>query len=123
MAEKKKSTAPAEKIALYEKLVASIPGIELKGATMLYTSINGHMFSFLDKDGNLGLRLPAPERDAFLKQYKSTLFHTHGTILKEYVFVPENLLKKTELLHKYLSISFKYVNQLKPKPTTRKKKE
>lgn len=39
---------PAEKIALYEKLLATIPGIERKGATMPYTSLNGNMFSFID---------------------------------------------------------------------------
>ncbi len=46
MATPKKNTIPHEKMALYEKLVSTIPGIELKGATMPYTSFNGHMFSF-----------------------------------------------------------------------------
>jgi len=55
---KKKNYIPSEKTVLYEKLVSTIPSIEIKGATMPYTSFNGHMFSFLDNDENLGLRLP-----------------------------------------------------------------
>lgn len=35
----------AEKMALYEKLIATQPKIECKGAANSYTSVNGHMFS------------------------------------------------------------------------------
>ena len=38
---------PAEKLALYEKLVATNPDVARKGAKTPYTSLNGHMFSFL----------------------------------------------------------------------------
>ena len=40
---------------------------------MPYTSLNAHMFSVLHKDGSVALRLPAAEREAFLKKYKTTL--------------------------------------------------
>ena len=112
-----KNNLPDDKISLYEKLVATIPAIELKGATMPYTSCNGHMFSFLDKDGNLGLRLAASERNEFINKYKTKLCEAHGTVLKEYVLVPENLFKKTNEIKAYFSISFAYVSNLKPKPT------
>ena len=49
-------------LAAYEQLVASVPGLERKGAAMPYTSVNGNMFSFLDKAGALSLRLPDHER-------------------------------------------------------------
>ncbi len=117
MATKKNNNIPADRFALYEKLVSTIPIIELKGATMPYTSCNGHMFSFLDKDGNLGLRLPATERNEFISKHKTKLCEAHGTILKEYVFVPENLFKKTEKIKEYFAISFAYVSNLKPKST------
>jgi hypothetical protein len=32
-------------LALYEKVVAAMPGVERKGDTMPYTSLNGHMFT------------------------------------------------------------------------------
>lgn len=111
---------PADVLELYERLVATNPGVERIGAAMPYTSLNGHMFSFLTSTGKLALRLPADERDAFLKKYKSRLCEQHGTVLKEYVEVPDGLLKKTQELKKHFQVSCAYVASLKPKPTTRK---
>ena len=105
----------------YEKLIATSPDIERKGAAMPYTSLNGHMFSFLTKDGKLALRLPDEARDAFLKKYKAKLCEQHGTVMKEYVEVPDVLLRKTPELKKFFDISVAYVASLKPKPTKRKK--
>ena len=114
--------APADKVALYEKLVATSPGVERKGATMPYTSVNGNMFSLLTSSGTLALRLPADEREAFLKKYKTTLSEQYGTVLKEYVDVPDALLKNTAELSKFFDASVAYARSLKPKPTTRPKK-
>jgi len=105
-----------EKLASYEKLVATVPHLERKGATTPYTSLNGHMFSFLGPDGSLGLRLPPEAKATFLKKYATTLFHAHGTVLKEYVAVPEKLLKNTRILKGYFALSYGYVKSLKPKP-------
>ena len=99
--------------------MATNPSLERKGATTPYTSVNGHMFSFLTKTGTLALRLPSEEREAFLKKFKTKLCEQHGTVLKEYVEVPEALLKKTRKLKKYFDLSYAYVSSLKPKPTKR----
>jgi hypothetical protein len=112
---------PADKLTLYEKLVATLPEVERKGATMPYTSLNGHMFSYLSKTGALALRLPAGARDAFLKKYKTTLCKQYGIVQKEYVEVPDALLKKTAELKAYFAMSFEYVSSLKPKPTKKAK--
>ena len=112
--------APAESVALYEALLATNPAIERKGATMPYTSINGNMFSLLTPEGTLALRLPAAEREAFLKRYDTTLAVQYGAVLKEYVQVPASLLQNTRELAKYLDISYRYACSLKPKPTTKK---
>ncbi len=101
--------------------MATNPDVERKGAAMPYTSLNGHMFSFLTNTGKLALRLPDDERGAFLKKYKTRLCEQHGTVLKEYVEVPDALLKKTRELKKYFDVSSAYVASLKPKATTRKK--
>ena len=37
-------SVPSDKLALYEKLVATNPSVERKGAAVPYTSWNGHMF-------------------------------------------------------------------------------
>ncbi|HVZ39774.1 MAG TPA: hypothetical protein VHI13_10890 [Candidatus Kapabacteria bacterium] len=120
---KAEAGAGAEKLALYEKLVATIPEVERKGATIPYTSVNGNMFSYLSKDGVLALRLPAEARDAFIEKYNTRLCEQYGVVQKEYVEVPDALLKKTAELKKYFAQSHAYVSALKPKPTTRKKKE
>jgi hypothetical protein len=114
--------AKPDKLELYEKLVATNPKVERKGATVPYTSLNGNMFSYLGKEGKLALRLPAAEREAFLKKYKAKLCEAYGVVQPEYVEVPDSLLASTKELKKFFDISFEYAASLKPKPTTRKKK-
>lgn len=122
MAKPGTSAAPSDKLALYEKLVATNPSVERKGATVPYTSLNGHMFSYLSKEGKLALRLPAGEREAFLKKYKARLCQAYGVVQPEYVEVPDSLLGSTQELKKFFDRSYEYVASLKPKPTTKKKK-
>jgi TfoX/Sxy family transcriptional regulator of competence genes len=111
----------AEALALYEKVVATNSAVERKGDTMPYTSLNGNMFSLLTKSGTLALRLPDAERDAFLKKYKTNLTEQYGVVMKEYVDIPDDLLRKTRELKKYFEMSYAYAETLKPKPTTKKK--
>lgn len=117
------AAVPADKLALYEKLVATHPAVERKGAAMPYTSRNGHMFSFMTKQGRLALRLPDDHREAFLKTYKAKPCVQHGTVMKEYVEVPDALLKKTAELKKHFDASYEYVGALKPKATKQKVKK
>ena len=117
------ASVPPGKLELYEKLVATNPNVQRKGATVPYTSLNGHMFSYLTKEGKLALRLPAGEREAFLKKYKTTLCEAYGIVQREYVIVPDALLSSTRELKKFFDCSYEYVGSLKPKPTTRKKKD
>lgn len=122
MSTKKKSRIPAEKIELYEKLVATISDVERKGADNPYTSVNGNMFSLLHSpEGRMALRLPEDEREKFLKKYKSALFEAYGIVMKEYVAVPDALLKKTKELQKYFAMSYDYAKTLKAKPTKKKR--
>ena len=102
MSTKKKCNIPADKQALYDKLLASNPKIERKGAANPYTSLNGHMFTYLNPSGTLAL------------------FEAYGAVMKEYVTVPDSLLKNTKELRKYLELSHAYIKTLKPKPTKKK---
>ncbi len=115
MSTKKKSEIPAEKLALYERLIATNPKIERKGDVQPYTSVNGHMFTHLDQTGTLGMRLPADEVDAFLKKYKTKLYEGYGVIKKGWVTVPASLLENTKELKKYLDMSFECTKAMKPK--------
>ncbi len=114
MSTKKKCNIPADKQALYDKLLATNPKIERKGAANPYTSLNGHMFTYLNPSGTLALRLPEKEREEFLKKYKTTWFEAYGAVMKEYVTVPDSLLKNTKELRKYLEMGCGYLKILKP---------
>ena len=123
MAKPAAGAVPLDKLELYEKLVATNPDVERKGATVPYTSLNGHMFSYLNKEGKVALRLPTGEREAFLKKYKARLCDAYGRVQPEYVEVPDSLLSSTQELKKFFDRSFEYVSSLKPKPGAKKKRD
>jgi hypothetical protein len=112
-----------EKVALYNKLVATHPNAVLKGTTIPYTSLNGHMYSFISKEDEVTLKLPEDERIKFIDKYKTKLAENYGIVQREYVVVPDNLLKKINELKEYFSISYSYVSSLKPKATAKIKKK
>lgn len=112
---------PADKLALYKQLIDAHPEIELKGRLKLpHTSHQGNMFSMLSKAGKVGLRLGKAEREAFISQFNGKLFETYGTVMKEYVEAPDELLENTADLLPYLEQSYAYAKTLKPRATKRK---
>jgi hypothetical protein len=117
---KPKITIPLDKLELYDKLIAGNSNIERKGKTMPYTSVNGHMFSFLDKNGVMGLRLSMKDYEAFQDKYKTGPNIQYEKVMREYVVIPNELLMNFELLSTYLQKSFDYVSSLKPKSTKKK---
>ncbi len=110
----------SEKEAFYAKLVATHPEAELKGATIPYTSLNGHMYSMLTKGDEVAIKLPEEEKTKFLAKYKTNLLEQYGIVQKEFVVVPESLLQKTAELKVYFAISYNYVKGLKPKASKKK---
>ena len=109
-----------ERLASYERVVAEFPGLERKGAGTPYTSLNTYMTSFLGVDGSMALRLPPGARDEFLVKYHTHLYVAYGTVMKEFVTVPPDLISNTQELKPYFEISLNYVKSLTPNP--RKKK-
>ncbi|MEO5582338.1 MAG: hypothetical protein ABIR66_06580 [Saprospiraceae bacterium] len=112
---KKEAYLKTETLEIYLQHLTSLPNIERKGAAMPYTSIHGHMFSFMDLEGNLALRLPEKERNEFLKKYKTHLCIAHGKVLKEYVAVPKKIFQDLTGMKKYFKQSFDYAYSLPSK--------
>jgi hypothetical protein len=110
----------AANLALYEKMLAIDPSVQRKGATMPYTSLNGNMYSLFTREARLILRLSPDNAEKFLKEFKSTVPEMYGAVMKEYVEVPDTLLKKTSELRKVFNLSLAYVSSLKPKATKKK---
>lgn len=119
----KKQPPPQDKIDLYDRLLNTHPDIERKGKNMLYTSHNGHMFTYLDKDGVLGIRLSKEDEKAFVEKYNTPPYMQYGAVMRGYVTIPDEMFQDTEAVRPYLEMSYAYINSLKPKPTTRKKKK
>ena len=105
---------------IYSQLVRGIQEIELKGKTIPYTSINGHMFSFLSKEGNIAIRLSKEDLRDFIQEYNADLMEQHGRVMKEYVKIPDSIVNDAYLLNELMIKSLNYVSGLKPKPTKKK---
>ncbi len=116
---KKSPNVPEDKLALYEAVVATLPEVERKGAANPYTSRNGHMFSFFDRDGVMSLRLPKDALEAFRAEYRTGPSIQYGAVMREYVVIPDALLMDTARLTLYFRQSYDYIGTLKPKPTKR----
>ncbi len=115
----RKTTAPNPKVELYEALIATLPKLERKGDANPYTSVNGNMFTLLHQSSRLAIRPPGDKREEFVK-YKTTLFEAYGCVMKEYVAVPDAMLKNTKELKKHLEVSYEYAKTLKPKASGKK---
>ena len=115
----KRVTAPADKVELYERLLASVEGVERRSNFgSAYTAVNGNMYSMISKHGVVGIRLPEPDRSAFIEAYEAELFRGDPAWppAREYVAVPDWLLADTDALRPYLERSYRYALTLKPKP-------
>ncbi len=117
----KKSTLPEKLLSQYDLIVSKIPGMERKGTNLPYTSMNGNMYSMMRKDGTLGIRLSTEDREDFIKKYQTVPFENYGSMIKEYVEIPENVLMDTETMTFYMKLSHEYVKTLKSKPTKKDK--
>ncbi len=113
-----KYEGPPEALELYAKIVTeSGRDSVVKGAKNPYTSLNGHMFSFLDADGRMALRLSDELGEDFLSKYESGPVVHYGSTMRGYVAVPGDLLQNTEELTDWFGKSFDWIGTLKPKAT------
>ena len=104
-----------EKLKIYDELVAKCSRFERKGKTMPYTSANGHMFSLLNKAGEIGIRFSKEVQKKYLEEFDSTIFKSYNSIMHGYVLIPENMLEDLDNVARYLDESYEYVMSLEPK--------
>lgn len=116
-----KSEIPKELLAQYDLIVSKIPDMERKGVSLPYTSMNGNMYTMMRKDGVLGIRLGSKDRITFIEKYQTLPFENYGSMIKEYVEVPVNILMDSVTMTFYMSLSHEYAKTLKPKPTKKPK--
>ena len=104
-----------QKLERYDRLVDQCPNFERKGKTVPYTSANGHMFSILNKDGELGFRYAKDVQQKYIEEWNTTRFKSHGAVMRGYVLIPENKFEDMDKLVAYLNESYDYVMSLEPK--------
>lgn len=104
-----------ERLAIYDAIIAQCTDFQRKGKTMPYTSANGYMFTLLNKDAEIGIRLSKSDQVEFKEKYNATEYRSYNAIMRDYVRVPNELLKDMDLIAKYMQKGFKYVMSLKPK--------
>lgn len=104
-----------EKKKIYDRLVEITEEVEGKGKTMPYTSDNGYMYSQLNKNGEIGIRLPKERGKWFMEEYSTGEFKSYGAVMKEYVLIPDSMLKDLKKLSGFLKEGKEYVMSLPPK--------
>jgi TfoX-like protein len=110
----------AERLELFDRLIATQSDVARKGATVPYTSLNGHMFGFLSGTGTLALRLPSADRKTFIERYHAAIHEAYGTVMRDWVTVPDALFADTNELAPWFRASYAYVAAMTPKATRRK---
>ncbi len=105
---------PADALERYAAVVEEA-GEVVKGAKNPYTSRNGHMFSFLDAEGTMALRLSDKLGEEFLATYESGPVTQYGSLMKGYVSVPGDLLSDTEELGSWFEKAYEWIGTLEPK--------
>lgn len=107
-------------VAAFDTMIAGVPGVVRKGASLPYVSINGNMHASISKAGVIGLRLSEVDLAEYLNAHGTQLFEgVPGHFLAEYVAIPAAVLGDAEFLQSWFRRSHDYASSLKPKKTTR----
>jgi hypothetical protein len=75
------------------------------------------MFSFLDAEGTMAIRLSDELADDFLSRYESGPVIQYGSVMRGYVSVPDDLLSDTEELATWFVKAHQWIGTLEPKAT------
>lgn len=82
---------------------------------MPYTSANGHMFSLLNKSGEIGIRFSKEVQKKYIEEFNTTIYKSYKSIMHGYVLIPERMLEDLDNIARYLDESFDYVMSLESK--------
>lgn len=108
-------------VKIFEDMVAGFDGIEVKGKATRYTAMNGNMFSFVDGDGLLCIRLSTEDKAAYEAAHGTSDVLQYGSVMRGYVPVLESMLDDQAALRALFTKAVENAKSLKPKATTKKK--
>ncbi len=110
-------------LAVFDQMIAGVPGVERKGDQNPYCSINGNMYTQMSKLDRIGIRLSKADLAEFRKSFNAPLHEGYpGFFHKEYAEVPEVLFDQVEVLKAWFKKSHDHAAGLRPKPTSKPSK-
>lgn len=89
-------------------------GIPRKGKNLVYTSANGHMFSQMNKAGELGIRLPNTRQAELGTSYNAGPFKSYGATMRDYICVTPAMLADEALIARLLAEGLAFVEAMPP---------
>lgn len=104
-----------ERLAIYDRLVEQSADFDRKGKTMPYTSANGHMFSQLNKNGELGIRFSKEIQQTYFEKFNTSYYISYGAKMNGYILVTDEMWKDENLIFSVLHESFTFVMSLPAK--------
>jgi len=104
-----------KKLDIYKEVINKCPRFELKGKTVPYTSANGHMFSQLNKAGELGIRFSKDVQQKYIQNLETDYFKSYGAVMRGYVLMPDSMWDNPNELVAYFNESYDYIMSLAPK--------
>ena len=104
-----------DNLAFYDKLIGLNTNFVRKGKTVPYTSANGYMFSQLNKEGQIGIRLSKERAKRFISEHDSGPFKSYGATMRDYVLIPETLYSNIDMLADLMQEAYENVMALTPK--------
>ena len=106
---------PRDPLRVYEEILSKCDRFERKGKTVPYTSANGHMFSFINKEGDLGIRFSKEVQSKYFEKYQTDFFKSHNSVMRGYIKITEEMLEDKKNLQELLNESYDYVSSLAKK--------
>ena len=73
------------------------------------------MTSFIDKEGEVSIRLDKADREQFIEHYGSRISVQYGKNMPEFVVVPDGLLERQDEIRPWFIRSWEWVGTLAPK--------
>jgi len=107
-------------LAHYQDLVTRHFADKVKGKANRYTSINGNMYSFLDRDGTICLRLSEVGKKAFNEKHGTSDVIQYGSVMRGYVAPPDALYADKAAVTAVFQECLATARALPAKPTKRK---
>lgn len=110
-----------QKLARYRDWVSAWPDQKVKGKANPYTSLNGNMFTFLDKTGLLAIRLSSADKTAYETQFGTGDVIQHNAVMRGYVPLIDALWSDEEARQIWWEKCWDNAQSLPPKPTKKSK--